>query len=97
MKDAGNRVQRHAIDYNGARHVDHGNLRLRRGAMRRRIRIDVRRVNSYPIRREREITRSATGQEALLLRARLRVKHRYVAADPIGHKQPLARPVFHHA
>ena len=103
VKDAGDGVQRNAIDNLRPFRIDDRDLRLGRRsifearAQRRRIGIDMCRVNPPAIGREREITRAAPGQQALFLRARLRIEHGNVAGDAVGDKDLLARRVFDNA
>ena len=100
VEDARDRVQRDAINNLRASCVDHRDLRLRRRAVfqacsqRRKIWIDVCRVNPRAVGRERQITRAAPGQQTLFLCARPRIQNSNVAGDAVGNKDVLARRVL---
>ena len=92
VKYAGNGVQRNAIDNIVALRIDDRDLGFRRRAIfeacaqRRRIRINMCRVDPLAIGRESEITRAAAGQQPLFLCSGLRIEHRDIVGDAVGDK-----------
>ena len=95
MKDVGDAMQRDAIDDHGARSIDDCDLRFRvRFAGARRIRIDVRDVESAAIGRGRDVARAAPCGQALFFFAGLSIEHGNVVADAIGDEEAFAVAVF---
>ncbi len=97
MEAVRNAVQRNSFGHHRARRVNDRNLRLRRGAMRCRIRIDMRNVEAAAIGRWRNVACAASCSKPLLFCACLGIENGHVVGDSISDKQVLAIAVLNDA